>query len=149
MKALSLYEPWATLVALEEKEYEIRGWKTDYRGPLVICAAKQRLSIYKYPPIKKVIDALWRHKITLNDLNWGRAVAIADLTVIYHADDLVGPFCRLLKKNEKIYGDFSPGRFAWKLERVRRFKNPFPVKGKQGLFDVDDSYKNLDTYEPI
>lgn len=34
------------------------------------------------------------------------------------------------------FGDFSPGRYAWKLENVRTIE-PFPVKGCQGLFEVE------------
>lgn len=40
MKAISLYQPWATLVAIGEKKIETRSWRTDYRGPLAIHASK-------------------------------------------------------------------------------------------------------------
>ena len=36
MKALSLYQPWATAIALGSKRIETRGWPTSYRGPLAI-----------------------------------------------------------------------------------------------------------------
>jgi hypothetical protein len=38
MKALSLWQPWATLVALGVKKLETRSWSTTYRGPLAIHA---------------------------------------------------------------------------------------------------------------
>jgi len=38
---------------------------------------------------------------------------------------------------EILFGDFSPGRFAWKLENVRPFAELVPVKGKQGFFKID------------
>lgn len=40
MKAVSLWEPWATLVRLKIKRIETRGWSTSYRGPLAIHATK-------------------------------------------------------------------------------------------------------------
>src|ERR1700744_118543 len=40
MKALTLTQPWASLVALQEKRIETRSWLTAYRGELVIHAAK-------------------------------------------------------------------------------------------------------------
>jgi activating signal cointegrator 1 len=40
MKALTLTQPWATLVAIGAKRIETRSWETLYRGPLVIHAAK-------------------------------------------------------------------------------------------------------------
>ena len=42
--AISLHQPWATLIARGHKEYETRSWYTNYRGPLLICAAQKRFS---------------------------------------------------------------------------------------------------------
>src|SRR6202030_2406661 len=41
MKALTLTQPWATLVAIGAKRIETRSWPTLYRGPLAIYAAKR------------------------------------------------------------------------------------------------------------
>jgi hypothetical protein len=40
MKALTLYQPWASLIQLNIKTIETRSWATKYRGPLAIHAAK-------------------------------------------------------------------------------------------------------------
>ena len=40
MKALTLTQPWATLVAVGENSIETRSWGTSYRGPLAIHSAK-------------------------------------------------------------------------------------------------------------
>ena len=40
MKALSLTQPWASLVVIGAKCYETRSWATNYRGPLAIHASK-------------------------------------------------------------------------------------------------------------
>jgi len=137
MKALSLYEPGATLIALGKKRYETRSWSTTYRGPLLICASLKR------PPIAKIIGILYRARISLNELSPGRAVALVDLVHVYRTDDLhYGQF----GENEEFYGDLSPGRYAWQLKNVRRFVNPPLIRGKQGLFDVsNDLIKNLKT----
>jgi hypothetical protein len=42
VKALSLHQPWASLIALSVKRIETRSWSTKYRGPLAIHATKQR-----------------------------------------------------------------------------------------------------------
>ena len=39
MKALTLWQPWASLVALGHKRIETRCWSTKYRGDLAIHAA--------------------------------------------------------------------------------------------------------------
>ena len=41
--AISLWEPWASLMATGAKTIETRGWATRHRGPLLICAAKRRV----------------------------------------------------------------------------------------------------------
>lgn len=46
IKALSLWQPWASLIAIGAKKIETRGWSTKYRGPLVICSAKRPASRY-------------------------------------------------------------------------------------------------------
>lgn len=40
-RAISLHQPWASLVALGIKKYETRSWETKYRGKLLICSAKR------------------------------------------------------------------------------------------------------------
>lgn len=39
MKALTLWQPWASLIAVGAKTIETRSWSTTYRGPLAIHAA--------------------------------------------------------------------------------------------------------------
>ena len=40
MKAISLKEPWASLVLEGRKTIETRVWRTNYRGKLLLCASK-------------------------------------------------------------------------------------------------------------
>jgi hypothetical protein len=54
MKALTLTQPWASLVAIGAKRIETRSWSTKYRGPIAIHAAKDmprsaRLFAYRDP----------------------------------------------------------------------------------------------------
>lgn len=48
MKALTLWQPWASLVALGVKTIETRSWSTRYRGPLAIHAATRRVHTGKF-----------------------------------------------------------------------------------------------------
>lgn len=45
MKALSLHEPWASLVKEGRKTIETRSWQTRYRGPLAIHASQTLKSV--------------------------------------------------------------------------------------------------------
>lgn len=40
MKALTIKQPWASLIVHGIKDIENRTWRTDYRGPLLIHASK-------------------------------------------------------------------------------------------------------------
>jgi len=41
MKAISVKQPWASMIARGEKTIETRTWTTKYRGPLLICSSKK------------------------------------------------------------------------------------------------------------
>ena len=40
MKALSVKQPWASMIARREKTIETRTWRTFYRGPILIVASR-------------------------------------------------------------------------------------------------------------
>lgn len=40
MKAISVKQPWANMIASGEKTIETRTWRTDYRGELLIVSSK-------------------------------------------------------------------------------------------------------------
>lgn len=40
-KAISLMQPWASLVASGKKTIETRKWTTNYRGEIVICSSQK------------------------------------------------------------------------------------------------------------
>jgi len=41
MKALSVKQPWANMIASGEKMIETRTWMTSFRGPILIISSKQ------------------------------------------------------------------------------------------------------------
>lgn len=50
MKALTLHQPWASLIALGYKTIETRSWATSHRGPLAIHAGTRRPPLMSLPP---------------------------------------------------------------------------------------------------
>jgi activating signal cointegrator 1 len=153
IKAISLWQPWASLIAAGVKKYETRSWKTDYRGPLLICAAKLRLSfdvLMRLGEDPKFRDSLFHRTKDVMDwvervreyLPYGEAVAIASLTRCIKTENCFPA----QMKGALPFGDFSPGRYAWKLENLRPM-NPFPVKGRQGLFEVEITEEQFRNWE--
>lgn len=156
IKAISLWQPWASLIAVGAKKYETRSWVSNHRGPLLICAAQRGMSkqdfftmvlaspairkalrpLIDYPEELEITSYLWTHLLE-RDLPFGKAVAIAYQTGCYRTEDFINnPEVYPLSENERAFGNFSPGRYAWKLENVRAIE-PFTVKGRQGLFEVE------------
>jgi len=44
MKALSIKEPYASMLRNGKKTIETRTWETKYRGPILLCASKKPVS---------------------------------------------------------------------------------------------------------
>jgi len=133
MKALSLWQPWASLMAAGLKTIETRSWSTAYRGPLAIHAAKRPLTREE-----KSLFYIWAcHGLLPSDwidahLPFGAIVAVVQLVRC----EPTGTF-RVDRFNE-AFGNYAPGRWAWITQNVRSLAQPIPYRGMQGLFDVPD-----------
>ena len=136
-RALTLRQPWATLVAKGLKTYETRSWAPSYRGPLLIHAGA---SVDKDFTAALVGDGV----LTQEDLPAGRAapwgmptMAILCVVDLWECHRTPGRF----PADEYTYGDFSPGRWAWELRNLRVLSLRYPVKGKLGLWlpSVEDT----------
>lgn len=116
MKALSVRQPWADLIASGEKTLEIRSWRIDYRGPLLICASSKRLP--------KSMEYFGRYGVMICIVN------LAD--------------CRSFEKGDEGVAccEWEPGLYAWKLGNVRHVES-IPVQGKLRLFAVPDDLIKL------
>lgn len=134
VKALTLTQPWASLMYLLEKKNETRGWGTEYRGPLAIHAAKG------YKPADEALfynspffGAFQKYGIEdFQDLPRGSILCILWLKAIDKVDEKY----KLPAPPELLFGDYSRGRKIWSFEnQIRRFKDPLPAKGKQSLWD--------------
>ena len=152
IRALTLHQPWASLVAWGVKRYETRPRPLSYRGPLAIHAAKA------WSPADEVVTVALLQELaklgalsaeTLRDVS-GRAhrgcvVAVADLVScerMVEGDSPVGPLRDTIgvdseSEVERLCGDWRPGRYAYRLENVRRLDVPIPARGKQGLWRVE------------
>lgn len=130
MRAISLWQPWASLWANGRKIYETRHWSTDYRGPLLIHAA-QTIALEIDPALREIIEEEfgphWRQ-----DLPRGALIARCDLaaclpTSTVHVD-----------ADELLQGNFQRGRYAWRADNPTLLPRPIPYRGQQGFFTVPD-----------
>lgn len=134
MKAATLYQPYATLIAIRAKRVETRSWSTRYRGPLAIHASRTwqreaRLLLNREPFFSVLYKAGYVYK-EVHAL--GAIIAIVDLKSclpIYHEGPLP------ISDQERTFGDYTLGRFMWFLGNIRELKHPIPAKGALGLWD--------------
>lgn len=143
MKALSLTQPWATLVAIRAKRYETRSWRSQHLGRIAIHAAKgfplsarelclPTLSGGVHNPFAAPLRNAGY--VAPSDLPLGAIVAVCDIAGYFSTARLAD--IEGLSERERAFGDYSVGRWAWRLENVIQLKSPVPCGGALGLWTV-------------
>lgn len=140
--AVSVYQPWASLLALGAKQYETRAWLTAYRGPLAIHASlpftidQGRLLVT--PPFREVLS---RAGFQIpGQLPRGCILAVGRLVAVVRTEHIVAS----ISKDERAFGDYTPGRYAWHIDDVRLLARPLRTRGRPGLWDVTDLLDQAD-----
>lgn len=140
MKAISLWQPWATLIPLQQKKFETRSWSTDYRGPIAIHAAKKwDRSLYAISKSEPFKTSLGHYGDDPDSLPRGCFVAVADLVEVHPVYDV----CHRISYQERCFGNYGPGRFAWQFENIRAIDPPIAGRGYQGLWNLPDDIAEL------
>ena len=128
MKAITIKQPFASLIAAGIKEYEFRTWKTNYRGEILIHAGRG-------------VDKKAMSKFSGYGLEYpsGCIAAKAVLVDCIQVDDV---FRKLLaKKNPAVYHSIVKHKewegYAFKLEKVERVE-PIPAKGKLSIWEYEE-----------
>lgn len=116
MRALSIKQPWASLIMSGRKTLEVRSWSTPYRGPVIVCASAQpdrergRALLTGQEPLAVALGL-----VQLVDVRAGRA---ADVTSAF-----VDP----------------RGFLCWELAEPVPASRLVAVKGKLGLWRPSDA----------
>jgi hypothetical protein len=135
MKALSVQQPFAFEILSGQKTIEVRTWDTLHRGELLICSSgKPAFSRMEMEEIEEEYGCtfLYGHALC--------SVRIEDVRYMRKGDE-----------EKALVDEIDPEAYSWVLEDIRPVI-PFPVKGKQGFFDVDDNLIRVSPFkygEPI
>jgi hypothetical protein len=141
MKALSLWQPWASLIALGEKRIETREWSTKHRGYLAIHATA------KLPP--RWLGASRHSEMFRNELAdvfnvrrdhveaATRKLPLSSVLCIVNLVDIQETIHvrEILCERELIFGNYKDGRYAWFLEIVEVFETPIHAKGNRLIWN--------------
>ncbi len=129
MRAITLWQPYATAIACGSKTIETRSWNTDYRGRIAIHAAK------RWTPKQRRFAQI---EVNLGRLppqiHLGMVVATAEIVDVRTSEELLPT----IDGANRTFGDFAPGRFGWMLENIQPLREPFPWVGRQRFFTIPD-----------
>lgn len=135
MKALTICEPYASLICDRRKLVENRTWWTSYRGPLLVHAGKSQ------DHIGPTLESNWG--IPLEKMHFGFVVCQVTLVDCVKHDNLYKPDRQgdaLRRRYPWLQGhEHASGPYCWVLERPVVFAVPVPWRGSQGLYDIDEA----------
>lgn len=139
--ALSLTQPWATLVTIGVKRFETRSWRTAHRGWIAIHAAKgfprECQALCYQQPFAACLAAAGFNKP--EDLPRGEVLAVVKLTDC-RSTNVWTPTSSV----EYDFGDYSANRFAWELQDVQPLLQPFAARGMLNLWKLPRSVTAAD-----
>lgn len=143
LKCISLWNPWAVLLAASEKRIETRHWQTHHRCWFAIHAAKHREpdlvglinSPYFCESLKTISSQTgWNtgEEETVFRLPFGAIVGVARLVDIVPSE-----MARLMiSRKERAFGNYEDGRFGWKFDNAQLLKSPIPYRGQQNIWTL-------------
>jgi hypothetical protein len=135
--AITLTQPWATLMAIGAKRIETRSWKTSFRGWIAIHAAKgfpnDCVDLCLEEPFRTALVAGGIK--TPRDLPRGSVLAVA-----LFADCMTTEGClrsvRGAYGDERAFGDYSEGRYGFLTEGLRLLREPIPMRGALSIWKL-------------
>lgn len=137
MKALTLTQPWATLVILGIKRWETRGWcpsPENRRGRIAVHAAKGWTKADREFAAELHEDGVL--PVAPADLPLGALLGTVRLDGLARTTTAV-TYPEVTDLEQEL-GDYSPGRYAWQLGDPRPLPEPLPWRGALGLWDGPD-----------
>ncbi len=161
IKAITLWQPWASLLAIGAKIFETRPWSTRYRGPIAIHAARkpedstlEEMFPHTDHMTTQEIDFMSALRSSIKDfdageLPHGAIIATAELVdchkiVLYGGRGISSTDPGWIEtpsgiyeptRKEILFGDWSKGRYAWEFKNMRMLETPIPSSGKHGLWN--------------
>lgn len=129
MKALTICQPYAHLIIQGRKTCENRTWPTNYRGLIYIHAGKSR----QWMDEEDGVDL--ESGVRVDAMAFGAVVGIARLVACINIESKLLP--EWVSKMTEEQRHHVNGPWCWMLQNVQPV-GPWPWKGAQGLFDIND-----------
>lgn len=130
---LTLYQYWASFMAWKEKQIETRSW---YPGSLRVGQIVAIHAGKTIDPISwvdfKVIETCKRHGIEnpKKDLPRGFILCLCQFQGAFRSEYLRDK----ITPDEAYHGNYSNGRWGWRLKTFHVFDTPIRMQGNMGLW---------------
>lgn len=136
LKAISMWQPWASLWLSPNKRHETRHWETKHRGRLLVHAAKKFVRNID-PDLGDILSSEFGGHWGM-ELPTGAIIGMVDLVDVIPTERLYSVYSEMTddQLTDGACGDFSVGRFGWRRGTYWRFPQPIPYRGRQSMFDV-------------
>lgn len=130
LRVLTLWQPWASLMAWREKLNETRPKKWGYRGWVAIHASERSCQVVDQANESYLTLALDRNKAPKPwHLPRGKILAVGRFTGCFPTP----PDVPVLTDQERAFGNYGPGRFYYPTADLAALPTPIAWKGGQGL----------------
>jgi hypothetical protein len=133
MKALSVLQPFAQLLVLGRRRFEVRPWHSRHRGRLAIHASSRfplaQREACRRPPLCELLEAVGIEEVTA--LPFGALVGEADLVDCRIAEEVFEE-----PAFAEAQPEMNPGWWVWVFERQKRYDQPQTCRGWPGVFEV-------------
>lgn len=127
MKAITLIQPWATLIILGEKKIETRSWSTNLRGEIVIHAGRKiDKSVFEKPYYHEVFQ---KYGITPDNIITSSIIGKCKILDVKKTEDIVN----IITEKERAFGNYEPERYGWILGDFEAIE---PIKGVRGMLGL-------------
>ena len=150
MKTLTLWQPWASLIAVGAKRWETRDWPSPAMligHRIAIHAAARRIG-----DLDRELEAACGE--VFDSPHWGlelprgAVVCTARLTGCYQVAEYAG-WARVFRlgrmvpgsdpvvpgQTADLFGNYEAGRWLWRLADIERIEPPAPARGERKLWE--------------
>jgi hypothetical protein len=137
MKAISLWQPWASLWLSGVKIHETRSWHI--RKQWKAWEPGDRIAIHAAKEFIKDHDAVVEDILRRRcGERWFETLPVGALIGTIIVADCVPTESVITTMADDVCGDFREGRYAWRGADPIIFPQPIPWRGSQGIFNVPD-----------
>lgn len=135
MKAISIWQPWASLIAVGAKRIETRHWA----APASVIGERVAIHAAKRKPgplsdrMHEALGGSISQPVEVLPLG-----VIVCTVVIDRCEAMTRDLVNAASRTEVSFGEFVPGRYAWFLRDVEETRH-VEMRGSQGFYDVPDA----------